>query len=220
MTIQERYRGIFGWFEENRPVVKTELDYQDPYQLLVAVILSAQCTDKRVNMITPALFEAYPTPEVMAVSSPEAVFEYIRSVSYPNNKAKHLVGMARALVEEFGSRVPDTVEELMRIPGVGRKTANVVASVIYDVPAIAVDTHVYRVARRLGLVPQTANTPLKVERQLAKHIPTELHARAHHWLILHGRYICVARKPKCMECELKVWCKYFAKKTKLEENPK
>lgn len=192
------------------PVAETELHYQDPFQLLVAVILSAQCTDKRVNMITPALFEAYPTAEVMAVATPEAVYEYIRSVSYPNNKAKHLVGMAQMLLKDFQGVVPSDVSELQKLPGVGRKTANVIASVVYDIPAMAVDTHVFRVSNRIGLT-NNSKTPLETEKELVKHIPEALLSKAHHWLILHGRYVCLARKPKCEPCGLKPWCKYFLK---------
>lgn len=208
MRKEERYKGVLNWFKENVPVAETELQYKDPYQLLIAVILSAQCTDKRVNMITPPLFEAFPTPEVMAVSTPEAVFEYIRSVSYPNNKSKHLVGMAKMLLEEFKGVVPSDIDELQKLPGVGRKTANVIASVVYDKPAMAVDTHVFRVSNRIGLT-NNSKTPLETEKELVKNIPEEQIAIAHHWLILHGRYICQARKPKCEECGLKPWCKYF-----------
>lgn len=208
MRKAERYKGIIDWFRENVPVAETELHYDNPFHLLIAVILSAQCTDKRVNMITPALFEAFPVPEVLAASSPEVIYEYIRSVSYPNNKAKHLVGMAQMLVKDFGGVVPSDIVELQKLPGVGRKTANVIASVVYNLPAMAVDTHVFRVANRTGL---TANskTPLETERELLKHIPKELVSKAHHWLILHGRYICLARKPKCEICGLKPWCRYF-----------
>ena len=210
MRKNERYRGVIGWFLEHMPVVETELQYTDPYQLLVAVILSAQCTDKRVNMITPALFEAFPTAEVLAVSSPDVVYKYIKSVSYPNNKAKHLVGMAQVLLSEFNGQVPSDVDELQKLPGVGRKTANVIASVVYNKPAMAVDTHVFRVSNRIGL---TANskTPLATEKELIKYIPESLIAKAHHWLILHGRYVCMARKPKCEICGLTPWCTYFSK---------
>jgi endonuclease-3 len=208
MTTKQRYQHIIEWFRVNVPVAETELHHDNPYQLLIAVILSAQCTDKRVNMITPALFEAFPTPEVMAASSPEVVFEYIRSVSYPNNKSKHLVGMAQKLISEFGGEVPDDVESLQKLPGVGRKTANVIASVVYDKPAMAVDTHVFRVSERLGLTTNSKN-PLQTERELVSHIPSELIPRAHHWLILHGRYICQARKPKCNECGLTEWCRFY-----------
>ncbi len=208
MNQKERYEKILRWFQENRPVAETELHYDNPYQLLVAVILSAQCTDKRVNMVTPALFEAYPTAEVMAASNPESVYTYIKSVSYPNNKAKHLVGMARMLIETFHGEVPSDVKELMKLPGVGRKTANVIASVVFNQPTMAVDTHVFRVSNRLGLT-HNSKTPLETERELEKNIPKELIPIAHHWLILHGRYTCLARKPRCENCELSRWCAYF-----------
>lgn len=211
MRKQERYKGILEWFQANVPTAETELHYENPYQLLVAVILSAQCTDKRVNQVTPALFEAFPEPEVMAESTPEVVFEYIRSVSYPNNKAKHLVGMAKMLVEQFNGEIPSDIKDLQKLPGVGRKTANVIASVIFDKPAMAVDTHVFRVSNRLGLT-NNSKTPLETEKELVKNIPEELIPIAHHWLILHGRYICLARKPKCEECGLVKWCKYFMSK--------
>lgn len=207
MRKEERYKGVLGWFQEHVPVAETELHYRNPYELLVAVILSAQCTDKRVNLITPALFEAFPEAETMAASSPEVVFEYIRSVSYPNNKAKHLVGMAQMLVSEFGGVVPSEIDRLQRLPGVGRKTANVIASVVYHQPAMAVDTHVFRVANRLGLT-TNSRTPLETERTLVRFIPKEFIAIAHHWIILHGRYICLARSPKCADCGLIPWCKY------------
>lgn len=210
MRKSDRYNGVVGWFEEHMPIAETELKYMDPFQLLIAVILSAQCTDKRVNMITPALFEAFPTPEVLAASSPEVVYEYIRSVSYPNNKAKHLVGMAQKLLAEFNGVVPSEVDELQKLPGVGRKTANVIASVVFDKPAMAVDTHVFRVSNRIGLT-TNSKTPLATEKELVKHIPESLISKAHHWLILHGRYVCMARKPKCLECGLQPWCNYFAK---------
>ena len=208
MRKEERYKGVLDWFQANVPVAETELHYANPYQLLIAVILSAQCTDKRVNQITPALFEAFPTPEVLAASTPEVVFEYIRSVSYPNNKAKHLVGMAQVLMKEFQGVVPSDVDELQKLPGVGRKTANVIASVVFDKPAMAVDTHVFRVSNRIGLTTDS-KTPLQTERELVKQIPEHLIPIAHHWLILHGRYVCLARKPKCESCGLKPWCKYF-----------
>lgn len=206
MTKKERYQGVIAWFEEHMPVAETELHYTDPFQLLVAVILSAQCTDKRVNLVTPALFEAYPTAEVMAAATPEAIFEYIRSVSYPNNKARHLVGAARMLMERFGGIVPDRFEELIELPGVGRKTANVVTSVVFHQPRMAVDTHVFRVANRIGLT-TNSRTPLATEKELVRHIPEALIHKAHHWLILHGRYVCMARKPKCDACGLAPWCK-------------
>lgn len=208
MHKEERYKGIIDWFTANMPIAETELHYKDPFQLLIAVILSAQCTDKRVNMITPALFEAYPTPEVLAAATPEAVYEYIKSVSYPNNKAKHLVGMAKVLLEEFHGEMPSEIKDLIKMPGVGRKTANVIASVVFDKPAMAVDTHVFRVSNRIGLT-ENSKTPLETEKELIKYIPENLIPKAHHWLILHGRYVCLARKPKCEECGIKAWCKYF-----------
>ena len=210
MTKKQRFQNIISWFEENRPVAETELLYKDAYSLLVAVILSAQCTDKRVNMVTPKLLNDYPAPEALAASTPEVIFEYIRSVSYPNNKAKHLVGMAQKLIRDFGGEVPDEVDKLVTLPGVGRKTANVIASVVFNKPAMAVDTHVFRVSERLGLT-TNSKSPLETERELVKHIPDELIPKAHHWLILHGRYVCLARKPKCEECGLKQWCRYFEK---------
>ena len=196
------------WFLENAESSETELHYANNYQLLIAVILSAQCTDKRVNLISPGVFEAFPTPEVMAASSPDEVFEYIKSCSYPNNKAKNLVGMAKKLVSDFKGEVPSTIDELLTIPGVGRKTANVMLSVAFDLPAMAVDTHVFRVSNRIGLT-DNSKSPLETERELVKYIPEKLLTRAHHWLILHGRYICIARKPKCSICGLKDWCKYY-----------
>ncbi len=211
MTRKERFDKVIAWFRENRPVAETELHYRDPFQLLVAVILSAQCTDKRVNMITPGLLTAFPTPEAMARATQEEILEHIKSCSYPNSKARYLRGMAEMLVKEFGGRVPDDVKELQRLPGVGRKTANVVASVIFHQPTLAVDTHVFRVAARLGLT-YRARTPLETEKQLVRYIPEELIPLAHHWLILHGRYICVARNPKCHECGLKEYCKHFSRK--------
>lgn len=208
MTLKERYQVVIEWFTNNMPVAETELHYDSPFQLLVAVILSAQCTDKRVNMITPALFEAYPTPEKMAAATPEEVFEYIKSVSYPNNKSKHLVGMARRLLDEFGGVIPSEVEELQKLPGVGRKTANVVASVVFNKEAMAVDTHVFRVSNRIGLT-NHSKTPLETERTLVKNIPGHLLPIAHHWLILHGRYVCTARKPNCLECGIREYCKSY-----------
>ncbi len=210
MTKKERYEKVIDWFIENAESAETELNYTNNYQLLVAVILSAQCTDKRVNMITPALFEAFPVPEVMAASTPEAVYEYIKSCSYPNNKAKNLVGMAKKLVTEFNSEVPSDIDSLLSIPGVGRKTANVILSVAFDLPAMPVDTHVFRVANRIGLT-NNSKTPLQTEKELVKHIPSVLLSKAHHWLILHGRYICVARRPKCEICGLAPYCKYNKK---------
>lgn len=211
MTKKERYEGVLSWFEEHMPIAETELHYDSPFHLLIAVILSAQCTDKRVNIVTPPLFEAFPTPEVMAASSPDIVYEYIKSVSYPNNKAKNLVGMARKLVSDFNGQVPQTQEELESIPGVGRKTANVMLIVAFNKPAMPVDTHVFRVSNRIGLTDNSKN-PSETEKILLKYIPENLLSKAHHWLILHGRYICLARKPKCIECGLTQWCKFFQKK--------
>ena len=211
MRKKERYKLLINYFTNNFPEPETELAYTNPYELILAVVLSAQCTDKRVNMVTPALFEAYPTPEALAAAAPEEIFEYIRSISYPNNKAKHLAGLGRMLVEQFNSEVPSTVEELVKLPGVGRKTANVIVSVIWNQPAMAVDTHVFRVSKRLGLVDKKAKTPLEVERELVSNLPEELIAKAHHWLILHGRYICIARRPKCEECPLTHFCAFFQK---------
>lgn len=212
MTKEERYKGVLNWFQTNVPVAETELHYQDPFQLLVAVILSAQCTDKRVNMITPSLFLDYPTPELMAKTTPEKIFEYIHSISYPNNKAKHLVGMAKMLMNDFGGEVPNDVDELMKLPGVGRKTANVIASVVYNEPKMAVDTHVFRVANRIGLT-HNSRTPFETEKILTRNIPESQIPIAHHWLILHGRYTCLARNPKCGECDLKTWCDYYQKQS-------
>lgn len=217
MRKSERYAAILEWFRTNMPVAETELHYENPFQLLVAVILSAQCTDKRVNMVTPALFRDFPTPEAMAASSAEVVFEYVKSVSYPNNKARHLVGMARMLVEEFEGQVPDTLEQLVRLPGVGRKTANVIQSVVWGKAAMAVDTHVFRVSHRLGLVPDSCTTPLSVERELMKHIPKADVPIAHHWLILHGRYVCLARAPQCDKCGLQLACKFFCQGCKIKK---
>ena len=210
MTKKERYSAVITWFEENMPVAETELHYSNPFELLVAVILSAQCTDKRVNMITPRLFHDYPTPEAMATATPEVIFEYISSVSYPNNKAKHLAGMAKMLVSQFGSKVPNNTDDLQKLPGVGRKTANVIASVVFNQPKMAVDTHVFRVAERIGLTTNSKN-PLQTEKELVKHIPENLIPKAHHWLILHGRYVCLARKPKCSTCGLQNVCRNFKK---------
>lgn len=210
MRKKERYEKVIDWFLANAVSEETELNYSNPYELLIAVILSAQCTDKRVNKITPALFEAFPSYEVLAVASPDEVFQYIKTCSYPNNKAKHLVGMAKVLQEEFGGVVPSEIKDLIKMPGVGRKTANVIASVVYDKPAMAVDTHVFRVSERIGLT-TNSKTPLATEKELVKYIPEEYIAKAHHWLILHGRYICLARKPKCEKCGLTEWCRYFQK---------
>jgi endonuclease-3 len=211
MTIKERFKRTLNYFITNNPVAETELIYQDPYELIVAVILSAQCTDKRVNMITPALLKKYPTSESMAKAEPEEIFEYIKSCSYPNNKSKHLSGMARMLVNDFGGVVPSETELLQRLPGVGRKTANVVASVVFNKPVMAVDTHVFRVSNRIGLV-SNAKTPLSAELQLSENIPPELMHRAHHWLLLHGRYVCKARNPLCHLCGLTDFCKFYKRK--------
>lgn len=213
MTINERYRGTIEYFSNNFPVAETELVYQNPFELIVAVILSAQCTDKRVNMITPALLEKYPDAETMAKAEPGEIFEFIKSCSYPNNKARHLSGMARMLISDFGGEIPSEPLLLQCLPGVGRKTANVVASVVFKKPVIAVDTHVFRVSKRIGLV-KNANTPLSAEIQLTGHIPPELMHKAHHWLILHGRYVCKARNPLCNQCGINDFCKYFSEKTK------
>ncbi len=215
MTTKERYAGVIAWFEEHMPVAESELKYENPYQLLVAVILSAQCTDKRVNMTTPALFEAYPTPEAMAQASPEEIYGYIKSISYPNNKAKNLAGMARMLCAEFGGAVPSDLDELQRLPGVGRKTANVVGAVIWQKEVMPVDTHVFRVSNRIGLT-NRSKTPLQTERILEENIPSHLLPIAHHWLILHGRYVCTARAPKCGECGIATWCKHRAAERKAE----
>ena len=209
MRKKERYKEIIAWFQENMTVAETELHYNNPFELLVAVILSAQCTDKRVNMITPTLLHDFPTPEAMASTTSDVIFEYIRSISYPNNKAKHLVGMAKMLAKDFNSQVPDTLDDLIKLPGVGRKTANVIQSVVYNKAAMAVDTHVFRVSHRLGLVDKKATTPFAVEKELLKHIPGELLPIAHHWLILHGRYICQARSPQCDNCGIKMSCKEY-----------
>lgn len=209
MTRKQRYEFILDYFQQNIPDAETELLYDNPYQLLVAVILSAQCTDKRVNLTTPAIFARYPVPGKMAKADFDELFSLIRSISYPNNKTKHLIGMAGMLLEKFGGAVPMTVDELVQLPGVGRKTANVITSVIDQQPNMAVDTHVFRVSKRLGLVSQKASTPLAVEKELIKHIPKEIVHKAHHWLILHGRYVCLARNPKCETCGLREWCDYY-----------
>ncbi|RIH63469.1 endonuclease III [Mariniphaga sediminis] len=213
MQKKQLFEEVIRYFEKNMPVAETELAYENPFQLIVAVILSAQCTDKRVNQITPELLRRFPTPDKMAEAEPAEVFEYIKSCSYPNNKSKHLVGMARKLMELFDGKVPDDVDDLQKLPGVGRKTANVIASVVYNKPALAVDTHVFRVAARIGLT-TGAKTPLAAEMQLIKYIPEELVPKAHHWLILHGRYVCVARKPKCEKCGLTSVCKYYMESVK------
>lgn len=209
MTRKERYEAVIGWFEEHMPVAETELHYTTPFELLVAVILSAQCTDKRVNMITPRLFRQYPTAEIMARAEEDDIFELVRSVSYPRAKAGYLVAMAQRLVADHQGEVPEEREELMKLPGVGRKTANVIASVIYNRPTMAVDTHVFRVSNRIGLT-TNSKTPLETELTLIKYIPEHLIPKAHHWLILHGRYVCTARKPQCATCGLAPYCRYFA----------
>ena len=208
MTKKERFAFVIDWFEKNMPVAETELKYEDPYELLVAVILSAQCTDKRVNMVTPRLFERFPTVEQMSKAEFDDIEPLIRSISFANNKTRHLMGMSKMLMEKYNGEIPSTVEELVELPGVGRKTANVITSVIFNQPNMAVDTHVFRVSARIGLT-TNAKTPLQTEMQLLKYIPTGLVHKAHHWLILHGRYICVARRPKCEECGLKPVCKFY-----------
>ena len=213
MTLQERYNGIIGYFKENMPSPHTELHYSNPYELLVAVILSAQCTDKRINMVTPALFKAYPSPFDLAKATVNDIFNYIKSVTFPNNKAKSLLGMANMLVDRYNGDVPSSIDELVKIPGVGRKTANVILSVVFNQAAMAVDTHVFRVSNRIGLT-NNSKTPLETERILVKHFPEELIATAHHWLILHGRYVCTARNPNCLECGIKPFCKEYTKSKK------
>ena len=208
MRKKDLYEKVLDYFRTAMPEAATELQYESPYQLLVAVILSAQCTDKRVNMVTPALFRDYPTAEALALASPEVIHSYISSVSYPNAKARHLAGMARMLVRDFSGEVPDTLEELIKLPGVGRKTANVIQSVVFHKAAMAVDTHVFRVSHRIGLVPKSCTTPLATEKHLMRYIPESDVPAAHHWLILHGRYVCTARAPKCDVCGLNGWCKY------------
>lgn len=215
MTKQQRYQFVIDYFLTHAPDAETELLYDNPYQLLVAVILSAQCTDKRVNLTTPAIFDKYPDAESLSQAELEDVFALIKSISYPNNKAKHLIGMAKILVEKFSAKVPMTVDELIELPGVGRKTANVITSVIDNQPNMAVDTHVFRVSARIGLT-TNAKTPLAAEKQLILHIPKKYIYKAHHWLILHGRYVCTARSPKCSECGIKDACKFYNKKRKLE----
>jgi endonuclease-3 len=212
MTKKQRYEEVIDYFSQHIPEAETELIYDNPFQLLVAVILSAQCTDKRVNMTTPAIFARYPGPEEMAAASFEELFPLIRSISYPNNKTKHLIGMANMLLADFNGEVPMTVEQLVKLPGVGRKTANVITSVIDQQPNMAVDTHVFRVSKRLGLVTQKASTPLAVEKELIRFIPEELVHKAHHWLILHGRYTCLARNPKCEQCGLTHLCRFYPKR--------
>lgn len=209
MTKKERYQFVIDYFEQNVPVAETELLYDNPYELLVAVILSAQCTDKRVNLTTPAIFKKFPDVYALSKTNFDELFPFVKSISYPNNKTKHLIGMAEKVVKDFNGNIPMTVDELMQLPGVGRKTANVITSVIDQQPNMAVDTHVFRVSKRLGLVSQSANTPLAVEKELIKYIPQELIHKSHHWLILHGRYICLARNPKCEQCGLKSICNYY-----------
>nr|WP_294874242.1 endonuclease III [uncultured Pedobacter sp.] len=213
MLKKERYKLFVSHFSATQPDAETELHYNNPFQLLVAVILSAQCTDKRINQVTPALFQRFPDAKALADVTPDIVFDYIRSVSYPNNKAKHLVGMAQMLLNDFNNEVPSDIDDLQKMPGVGRKTANVIASVIYNAPAMAVDTHVFRVANRIGLT--TGKTPLAVEKDLVKNLPEETIHVAHHWLILHGRYVCLARSPKCSICEITSFCKYYQNNNKI-----
>jgi endonuclease-3 len=210
---KDRFQLVLDWFKINNPTAETELNYSNPFELLVAVILSAQCTDKRVNIVTEKLFRVYPDAFAMSRASIDEVFDLIRSISYPNNKAKHLVGMANMLLEKFGGKVPSEISDLIQLPGVGRKTANVIVSVVFDKPAMAVDTHVFRVSNRIGLT-TSAKTPLETEKQLMKYIPTELVAISHHWIILHGRYICTARSPKCLNCGIKDYCKYYNSQNK------
>jgi endonuclease-3 len=214
MLKKERFKAFVDHFSSHYPEAETELHYTNPFELLVAVVLSAQCTDKRINQVTPALFKRFPDAKSLAESSVEEIFSYIRSVSYPNNKAKHLLGLGQKITDQFAGEVPETMEDLQSLPGVGRKTANVIASVIYNQPAMAVDTHVFRVSQRLGLVPKTANTPLKVEMALIKHLPDEVIATAHHWLILHGRYVCLARTPQCAKCTITHFCAFYQKNNK------
>jgi len=216
LTKPERFRAVISWFEQHMPVAETELHYKTPYELIVAVILSAQCTDKRVNIITQPFFNKFPTVQALAAASEEEIFGLIRSCSYPNNKAKHLLGMARMLDSDFQGVVPSDIDTLQKLPGVGRKTANVIASVAFNLPAMAVDTHVHRVSARIGLTWRAKN-PLDTERQLVEYIPENKLSIAHHWLILHGRYVCIARKPKCAECGLKEWCRFYQKNQKAKE---
>ncbi len=211
MTTKQRFQHILGWFAEHMPVAESELQYRNPYELLVAVMLSAQCTDKRVNMVTPVLFAAYPTSEALAGATSDEVFEYVKSVSYPRSKAEHLVAMAKRLVEVYHGEVPDNIDELQTLQGVGRKTANVVCAVIWQQPTMAVDTHIFRVSERIGLTTGSKN-PLQTERQLVRYIPAEVIPKAHHWLLLHGRYVCQARKPQCEKCGIAQYCRYFQKK--------
>lgn len=214
MKKAELYKQVTEYFEKAIPIAETELNYNTPFELLVAVILSAQCTDKRVNMVTPDLLARYSTPQEMAQAHPDEIFNYIKSISYPNNKAKHLVGMAQKLCNDFAGEVPETLEELTTLPGVGRKTANVIQSVAFNKSAMAVDTHVFRVSHRIGLVPQRCKTPYSVEMELMKNISSDIIPKAHHWLILHGRYTCKARTPECSKCGLTAICKFYNKKIK------
>ena len=214
MRTAELYTRVLEYFDKAMPIAETELHYENPFQLLIAVILSAQCTDKRVNMVTPDLFARYDTPQELAAAHPDEVFNYIKSISYPNNKARHLVGMAQKLCSDFGGEVPATLEELITLPGVGRKTANVIQAVVYNKAAMAVDTHVFRVSHRIGLVPKSCTTPYSVEKKLVKYIPEKLIPKAHHWLILHGRYVCKARLPECDKCGLTGICREYANKDK------
>ena len=209
MTKKERYEFVIDFFQKNLPEAETELDYEDPYELLVAVILSAQCTDKRVNLTTPPLFKKFPTVKELSKTNFDELFPFIKSISYPNNKTKHLIAMANMVMDKFNGKIPMTVEELMQLPGVGRKTANVVTSVVEQQPNMPVDTHVFRVSKRIGLAAFSAKTPLAVEKELVKNIPEELIHKAHHWLILHGRYVCVARNPKCQQCGVRPACRFY-----------
>lgn len=219
MTTKERYKRLIEWFSLNMPIAETELIYRNPYELIVAVILSAQCTDKRVNMITPLFFKKFPDPYILAAADINDIFEIIKSCSYPNNKSKNLSGMAKVLINEFNGEMPSEIKELQKLPGVGRKTANVIASVAFNKPALAVDTHVFRVSQRIGLT-KNAKTPLQAEKQLLKYLPEEIISKAHHWLILHGRYICKARKPECDKCGLKDICQYYLNKKDITDKVK
>lgn len=210
MTTKERFGHVLNWFSENMPVAESELQYNSPFELLCAVMLSAQCTDKRVNMVTPALFAAFPTAEKLACASVEEVYAYVKSVSYPNAKAAHLVGMAKRLMEAYGGQVPDNIDDLQTLPGVGRKTANVVCAVIWNQPTMAVDTHIFRISERIGLT-TGSKSPFDTEKQLVRYIPSDIIPKAHHWLLLHGRYVCKARKPLCETCGLQSFCRYYSR---------
>jgi endonuclease-3 len=216
MTKKERYQIVLDYLQTESPQTDTELHFASAFQLLVAVVLSAQCTDARVNIVTPDLFKEYPTPEAMADASEDSVFQYIHSVSYPNSKAKYLIGLSKMLIEQFEGKIPDSIEELTKLPGVGRKTANVIQALVFDKPALAVDTHVYRVSHRLALVPATANTPYKTEMELMKHIPTDKVAQSHFWLLYYGRYTCTAMRPKCKTCKLSNICRFYKEQEKRE----